>query len=153
MSEDYISLDIRPSYLEELTDLIEQEIVRQDDFNEIEKFFYILQDVEEEYYEAKHKMNEEYKKHRDTQHNIRMLRQYIKENEEPPIFITKDEDYIDKYHDFIQRMDKWTFCELFALFLVWDGRVTKDEAKQYIGGFEAWRQEKDNQKDTKIDYW
>ena len=61
MSEDYISLDIRPSYLEDITDLLEREIEKSDCFEEISHYFAILSDLEEEYFNATAKKNDEYK--------------------------------------------------------------------------------------------
>lgn len=143
MSEDYISLDIKPSYLKEFIDLAEEAIIKSDCFEDIERLFYMRDEVEKEYHRASNKLNEDYDKHRESQRSIQMLRQYIEEIERPPLFISKDEDYIDKYYEFKKKMEEWGFCELFSLFLVWEGRVTKEKAKEYIGNFEAWKYEKE----------
>ena len=153
MSEDYISLDIRPSYLEDITDLLEREIEKSDCFEEISHYFAIMSDLEEEYFHATAKKNDEYKRHHDEQHCAWMLRKYINEGKQPPFFITKDEDYIDKALIFKERLKKeWSFKELFTLYLIIECKVDLESATKYIDEFDAWcqKEEKDN---PRLDYW
>ena len=67
MAEIPIEMYVKSSHIDDIIYLIEKEIEREESYEEIEKWFYVKEYIEEEYNEAKFKEQEGYRKIQEEQ--------------------------------------------------------------------------------------
>jgi len=77
MSEDVVEMDMYPSDIEEIEYLLEQQIVREDDYEELERWFYIKKRLEDELYKAQHRQNEKYRKYREEDGQLEKFKKFL----------------------------------------------------------------------------
>jgi len=79
MGEVPIEMYVKSSYIDDIIYLIEKEIERERNYEEIEKWFYIKEYIEEEYNEAKFKEQEGYRKTREEQTELAKFLSFLKD--------------------------------------------------------------------------
>jgi hypothetical protein len=77
MSEPYLSLDIRQSSIDECVDLLEQAICKETCFEEIERLFDILRDIEAENREAIYRENEDFERKRKEDNKFEKIKEFL----------------------------------------------------------------------------
>ena len=77
MSEDVVEMDVYPSDIEDIEYLLEQEIVREDNYEEIERLFHLKERIENELYKAQHRQNEKYRKYREEDGQLEKFKKFL----------------------------------------------------------------------------
>lgn len=77
MSEDVVEMDVYPSDIEDIEYLLEREIVREDNYEEIERLFHLKERIEDELYKAQHRQNEKYRRYREEDGQLEKFKKFL----------------------------------------------------------------------------
>lgn len=77
MSEDVVEMDIYPSDIEDIEYLLEREIVREDNYEEIERLFHLKERIEDELYKARRRQNKKYRKYREEDGQLEKFKKFL----------------------------------------------------------------------------
>lgn len=77
MSEDVVEMDVYPSDIEDIEYLLEREIVREDNYEEIERLFHLKERIENELYKAQHRQNKKYRKYREEDGQLEKFKKFL----------------------------------------------------------------------------